>query len=75
MFLSRRLTFTSVRLSYNPCNDKSPTGFSRPPPIPACVLDYFKAISVADEKFQVAEMRALMQDPDFYPRVKVTEAI
>ena len=66
---SRWLSRLSIRLSYDPFDNCTQTGYCRPPPFPACVLDYFKAISNTSEEFQAAEMLALMRHDDFFPLV------
>ena len=50
--------------NYDPIDDDSETGYRRPPEDPACVCDYFCALSYVEDsgKFAVAEMTVLMTD-------------
>jgi hypothetical protein len=60
------LSWASISLGYKPRDRRSLTGFRRPPRHPACVVDYFTAISRTDHAFQVEEMRLMMERPNSF---------
>lgn len=68
------LSEVSIRLGYTPRCDFSLTGFHRPPNHPACVVDYFRAISASDYFFQLEEMATLMNNPgEFFRGMRLDE--
>lgn len=70
---SRWLSSLSLRLSYDPFDSNTETGYCRPPPFASCVLDYFKAITHTSQAFQVKEMHAMLNNQDFFPLIEAVE--
>lgn len=60
----------STKHNYNPIDDKSKTGYRRPPKVAGCVLDYFAALGEIEDggKFAHEEMKALLKSPSQFFR-------
>jgi hypothetical protein len=71
----RWLTARSIELGYDPLDDRSMTGFRRPPKDAACAVDYFLAIRREEVGFFVGEMRSMIEDPEDFFNDQDTELV
>jgi hypothetical protein len=56
------------KVGYNPVDDRSRTGYTRPPKNAECILDYFHALGFLEDggAFAISEMSAMLRPGDAF---------